>query len=127
MELAVIGGGPEGAAIAAKAHALRVAGYQPPNITIFEPDGLGAAWRGMFGYTDGLQPLCTLAERDLGFPYDRTSFGDAVASEMLARFSWQRFSVALGIADTLYENWVVQGRRPPTHRNYARYKQEHVF
>jgi mycobactin lysine-N-oxygenase len=111
--LAVLGGGPKGAAVAAKAAALLAEGYQPPAVTIFEPDKFGAAWTGTSGYTDGLQPLCTLAERDFGFPYDRMTFGDAVAADMLSRFSWHRFSVEEGIDDTLYENWVVQGRKPP--------------
>jgi hypothetical protein len=34
LDLAVIGGGPKGAAIAAKAAALRAAGYVAPAITI---------------------------------------------------------------------------------------------
>jgi mycobactin lysine-N-oxygenase len=121
MRLAVIGGGPKAAAIAAKVRALAVAGYQIPELVIFEPIAPGAAWTGVNGYTDGIQPLCTLAERDFGFPYDRTTFGDNVASIMLAEFSWQRFCVAEGINDTLYANWVVQGRQPPAHSDFAAY------
>ena len=37
LDLAVIGGGPKGAAIAAKAAALSAAGYDAPKITIYEP------------------------------------------------------------------------------------------
>jgi hypothetical protein len=43
LDLAVIGGGPKGAAIAAKAAALRAARYDAPNITIYEPHSLGAS------------------------------------------------------------------------------------
>jgi mycobactin lysine-N-oxygenase len=121
LDLAVIGGGPKGAAIAAKAAALRAAGYDAPAITIYEPRSLGASWSGRFGYTDGLQLLCTLAERDLGYPYDRRTFGDAVAERLFAQFSWHRFSVSAGVDESEYGNWVLRGRRPPAHRDFARY------
>jgi mycobactin lysine-N-oxygenase len=74
LDLAVIGGGPKGAAIAAKAAALSAAGYDAPKITIYEPHSLGASWTGRFGYTDGLQLLCT--------------FGEAVAEYLFAEYSW---------------------------------------
>jgi len=124
--LAVIGAGPKGAAIAAKAEAMRVAGIiDAPEITLFDTDGPGAAWSGNHGYTDGQQPLCTLAERDLGFPYDRFDLGAArsadVAAAMQALFSWQAFCVAEGLADTRYDLWVLKGRKPPSHADFARY------
>src|SRR5215831_16753799 len=95
-DLAVIGGGPKGAAIAAKASALRAVGYDAPVITIYEPHSLGASWSGRFGYTDGIQLICTLAERDLGYPYDVRTFGRAVADHLFAEYSWHRFSVSTG-------------------------------
>lgn len=119
--LAIIGGGPKAAAVAAKADALRRAGYTPPDVVIYEPDALAAAWAGTSGYTDGLQPLCTLAERDLGYPYDRASFGPGTAHAMVANYSWQAFSVVEGVDDAEYDRWVMRGRRPPQHRDYANY------
>ena len=121
LDLAVIGGGPKGAAIAAKAAALSAAGYDAPKITIYEPHSLGASWTGRFGYTDGLQLLCTMAERDLGYPYDRRTFGEAVAEYLFAEYSWHRFSVSAGVDESEYGNWVLRGRRPPAHRDFARY------
>jgi mycobactin lysine-N-oxygenase len=121
LNLAVIGGGPKGAAIAAKAAALRLAGFDAPTIAIYEPLSPGASWTGLHGYTDGLQLLCTFPERDLGYPYDRQSFGGKVAEHLFAEYSWHRFSVAAGIDDSKYDNWVLRGRRPPAHRDFARY------
>jgi len=60
-------------------------------------------------------------ERDLGYPYDRQSFGGKVAEHLFAEYSWHRFSVAAGIDDSKYDNWVLRGRRPPAHRDFARY------
>src|SRR5260221_2211784 len=117
LDLAVIGGGRKGAAIAAKAAALRAARYDAPTVTIYEPHSLGASWSGRFGYTDGMQLLCTLAERDLGYPYDARTFGEAVAEHLFAEYSWHRFSVYAGE----YGNWVLRGRRPQAHRDFARY------
>jgi len=97
-DIAIIGGGPKGVAVAAKAAVLS---QRPPrpmlNVTVYEHDALAAAWRGGSGYIDGLQPLCTLAERDLGFPYSRTSFGPDVARDMFVHFSWQAFAVREGL------------------------------
>ena len=53
IELAVIGGGPKAAALTAKAKVLRDTGRLNVQVTIFEPDGIGAYWRGRAGYTDG--------------------------------------------------------------------------
>jgi mycobactin lysine-N-oxygenase len=117
--LAIVGLGPKGAAIAAKATALSEAGYDAPEIVIFEPNGTASAWSGRHGYSDGNQELCTLAERDVGYPYDRT-FSD-VAEGMFKKFSWHIFSVSRGIASSSYDDWVIRGRRPPLHRDFANY------
>ena len=95
----MIGGGPKAAAIAAKAFVLTHLGLDPPEVEIFEPDHLGAAWSGRSGYTDGTQPLCTLAERDLGYPYDRATFGVRAAGLMQGLFS--------------YDGVVITGSGPP--------------
>lgn len=72
--LAIIGGGPKAVAIAAKAAVINEFEFNEKKpakieVDIFDPNPIGAHWSGKHGYTDGLQPLCTLAERDLGFPY----------------------------------------------------------
>jgi mycobactin lysine-N-oxygenase len=120
-KIAVIGGGPKGAAVASKAAALGARKSPTPEISIYEPDAFGAAWTGSHGYTDGEQPLCTIAERDVGFPYDHASFGMDVAIEMAAQYSWQAYSVARGTGRAQYEAWVNYGRKPPTHKDFADY------
>ncbi|SFU23439.1 DUF2971 domain-containing protein [Paraburkholderia aspalathi] len=67
LRIAVIGGGPKAAALAAKAAVLRELKKADVQVTIFEPDQIGAAWTGESGYTDGEQRLCTIAERDVGY------------------------------------------------------------
>jgi mycobactin lysine-N-oxygenase len=120
--LAIIGAGPKGAAIAAKAAALRAANHRtpPPHIDLYDQDQVGAAWRGSIGYTDGVQPLCTLAERDLGFPYDTASYGPGVAQAMIGDFSWQSFAIN-SAGRSRYRDWVVNGRHPPRHIDFADY------
>ena len=123
--LAIVGLGPKGAAIGAKATVLREAGFNSPDIVIFEPNEAGSAWSGKYGYTDGNQELCTLAERDVGYPYDRASYSTSkfsgVAEGMFKRFSWHTFSVSRGVASSSYDDWVMRGRRPPLHRDFASY------
>jgi mycobactin lysine-N-oxygenase len=120
--LAIIGAGPKGAAIVVKAAALRTANHHipPPDIDLYDHDEVGAAWRGSSGYTDGVQPLCTLAERDLGFPYDPRSYGPGVAQAMVADFSWQSFAIN-SAGRSRYCDWVVNGRHPPRHIDFADY------
>lgn len=115
-KIAIIGAGPKAAAIAAKAAVLRMMGLEPPEIDIFEPLELGAAWTGKHGFTDGEQALCTLAERDLGYPYE-TAFHDDMCGHMYASFSWQAFCVS----QQRYGKWVTDGRNPPSHRVFAEY------
>ena len=124
--IAVIGAGPKGAAIAAKAGAMRLAGHpEAPMVVVYEKNQAGAAWCGRHGYTDGIQALCTPAERDLGFPYDRVEFGGpycaAIAQRMQEAFSWQAFCVAQGSGSTAYEDWLLRGRKPPSHGGFVRY------
>ncbi|UXA08309.1 SidA/IucD/PvdA family monooxygenase [Mycobacterium sp. SMC-2] len=122
QRLAVIGAGPKGAAIAAKAAALRAAQHPtpPPHIDLYDREQVGAAWRGSIGYTDGVQPLCTLAERDLGFPYDTASYGAGVTQAMVGDFSWQSFAIN-STGPSRYRDWVVNGRHPPRHVDFASY------
>lgn len=126
-KLAIIGAGPKGAAIVAKAAALQTTGYRhpPPQIDLYDDEAVGAAWRGTIGYTDGEQPLCTLAERDLGFPYDASAWGSPVAEAMLGQFSWQAFSIQAS-GRTRYRDWIVDGRNPPAHSVFAEYLEHAV-
>lgn len=120
QRIAVIGAGPKGAALAAKAFCLRKIGYDV-QVTLFDPNGPGAHWTGARGYTDGEQRLCTPAERDLGFPYSH-SFSRDVAEMMQQCFSWQAFLVAAKRSKGgRYADWVNHGRLPPLHSDFARY------
>ena len=119
QEIAVIGGGPKAAAIAAKAWCMREAKLADVNVTIFEKLGLAAHWDGQHGYTDGLQLLCTPPERDLGFPYDQERSNPAVTKLMHAEFSW---AAHLLRSDRLgYAEWVGSGRKRPRHTAWAGY------
>jgi mycobactin lysine-N-oxygenase len=118
--IAVIGGGPKAAAIAAKAAALAAAGYDAPEVVIFEAWATGAAWSGKYGYTDGEQLLCTPAERDLGYPYDPGTFGADVARRLFSVFSWHGF-LSSGRRKGSYPQWVNRGRQPPVHAEFAEY------
>jgi len=128
-KIAVIGGGPKGAAIATKAQALKDAGYtDSPEVVIYEQTNVAANWTGQTGYTDGKQLLCTIAERDIGFPYDSTTFPQvgtfpAAASIMFSRFSWHAFCIREGLDPGTYADWVLDGRSPPCHGDFARYLQ----
>lgn len=117
QRIGIVGGGAKAAALCAKIACLRDLFELPVAVTVFERATLGAHWGGQHGYTDGRQRLCTPAERDLGFPYDRDSFGAEVAAAMQARFSWGAFAVATGIHD----DWVDRGRPRPTHGEFAAY------
>ncbi|MBB5746560.1 SidA/IucD/PvdA family monooxygenase [Brevundimonas variabilis] len=114
--LAIVGGGPKAAAICAKVACLRALYQAPITTVVFEKEELGAHWRGDAGYTDGVQLLCTPAERDLGFPYGGV-FGTAVASRMFADHSWAAHLVQAGD----YGRWVSDGRRRPSHGLFADY------
>lgn len=69
-QLAVIGAGPKGLAIAAEAWALRRSGAaQTPRVVLVDSCGVAANWDGRNGYTDGRQRLGTAPDKDLGFPF----------------------------------------------------------
>lgn len=121
--LAVVGAGPKAAAIAAKAAVLNDLSLLDLELTVFDPDGIAAHWRGTNGYTDGAQQLCTLAERDVGFPYQDGVFGHAygkaIASRMYADFSWPAYLTECGASR--FSRWIDDGRRRPTHAEFADY------
>jgi mycobactin lysine-N-oxygenase len=119
--LAVIGAGPKGIAIAAKARALAAVGLDVPKVVLVDRGAVAGNWSGRQGYTNGILPLGTPPEKDVGFPYPE-SWGAASASvtSAMAEFSWQRHLMAHG----RYADWVDRGRMRPTHREWAAYLRE---
>ena len=116
--LAVVGAGPKGIAVAAKARALAAAGFQAPRVVLIDRGGVAGNWDGHQGYTNGLLPLGTPPEKDVGYPY-AASWGhasDDVAAAM-AEYSWQRHLIRHGV----YGDWVDRGRMRPAHRQWAAY------
>ena len=67
--LAVLGAGPKGIAIAAKARALAAAGLPAPRVVLVDRGEVAGNWSGRQGYTSGLLPLGTPPEKDVGYPY----------------------------------------------------------
>ena len=117
--LAVIGAGPKAIAIAAKAAALRRIGLVTPRLVFIDKQGVAAHWTGAHGYTDGMQPLGTPPEKDIGYPYLAGSWEAAgldVTREML-RYAWQSFLIVHG----RYADWVDRGKPRPRHRQWAGY------
>jgi mycobactin lysine-N-oxygenase len=118
VDLAVVGGGPKAAALAARAYALREIGLADLNVTIFEQFEIGSAWTGKHGYTDGKQRLCTPSERDVGFPYT-SIFGNDFAKKIYDRFSWASYLLAQ--RENNYRLWIDRGRRPADHGVFSKY------
>jgi mycobactin lysine-N-oxygenase len=119
--LAVVGAGPKGIAIAAKARALAAAGLDPPRVVLVDRGAVAGNWSGRQGYTNGLLPLGTPPEKDIGFPYPH-SWGAASSSvtAAMADYSWQRHLITNGS----YADWVDRGRLRPTHRQWSFYLRE---
>jgi len=63
--LAVVGAGPKGIAIAAKARALAVAGLDAPRVVLVDKGAVAGNCSGRQGCTNGLLPLGTPAEKDV--------------------------------------------------------------
>ena len=55
--LAVVGAGPKGIAIVAKARALAAAGRPAPRVVLVDRGEVAGNWTGRQGYTSGLLPL----------------------------------------------------------------------
>ena len=119
--LAVIGAGPKGIAIAAKARALATAGLDAPRVVLVDRGAVAGNWSGRQGYTSGRLPLGTPPEKDVGYPY-AASWGDASAGVVaaMAQNSWQRHLIRHGV----YSDWVDRGRLRPTHRQWSAYLRE---
>jgi mycobactin lysine-N-oxygenase len=118
LTVAVVGAGPKGVAIAAKARALAAAGLAAPRVVLVDRGEVAGNWSGRQGYTSGLLPLGTPAEKDVGYPY-AASWGDASADVVaaMAEYSWQRHLIMHGA----YSDWVDRGRMRPTHRQWSAY------
>ena len=119
--LAVIGAGPKGIAIAAKARALASAGLDAPRVVLVDRGPVAGNWTGRQGYTDGLLPLGTPAEKDVGFPYpDSWGPASAAVTAAMAGYSWPQHLIRHG----RYADWVDRGRLRPTHREWSGYLRE---
>src|SRR5258707_6634011 len=116
--LAVVGSGPKGIAIAAKARALAAAGLPAPRVVLVDRGEVAGNWSGRQGYTSGLLPLGTPPEKDVGYPY-AASWGDASADVVaaMAEYSWQRHLIWHGA----YGDLVDRGRMRPAHRPWSAY------
>ncbi|MER5636576.1 SidA/IucD/PvdA family monooxygenase [Kitasatospora sp. NPDC002227] len=121
--LLVIGAGPKAIALAVKSRVLRAAGFDVPEVLAVERDSTAANWREGRGWTNGLQRLGTLPEKDLGFPYDCSTWGDAddpltgEIARRMAGFSWSSHLLDRGS----YARWIDRGRPQPSHREWAAY------
>jgi mycobactin lysine-N-oxygenase len=119
--LAVVGAGPKGIAIAAKARALTAADLNAPRVVLVDRGAVAGNWGGRQGYTNGLLPLGTPPEKDVGFPYaDSWGAASAEVTAAMAGYSWQRHLIAHGA----YADWVDRGRMRPTHRQWSLYLRE---
>ena len=119
--LAVIGAGPKGIAISAKARALVAVGLDAPEVVLVDRSAVAGNWSGRQGYTNGLLQLGTPPEKDVGFPYpDSWGAASAAVTAAMAEFSWQRHLMARG----RYADWVDRGRMRPTHREWTTYLRE---
>ena len=117
----MVGAGPKGIAIAAKARALAAAGLRSPRVVLVDRGEVAGTWSGRQGYTSGLLPLGTPPEKDVGYPY-AASWGAASADVVaaMAGYSWQRHLIRHGA----YSDWVDRGRIRPTHRQWSTYLRE---
>jgi len=119
--LAVVGAGPKGIAIAAKARAIAAAGLVAPRVVLIDPGAVAGNWSGGQGYTSGVLPLGTPPEKDIGYPYpDSWGPASAAVTTAMAEYSWQRHLIRRGA----YADWVDRGRLRPTHRQWSSYLRE---
>lgn len=117
--LLVLGAGPKGVAVAAKARAMADLGLPAPRVVLIDEHAVGANWLSVGGWTDGRHRLGTSPEKDVGFPYrngpDR-AHATAVNRRMLD-YSWMSFLVE----HQTYTEWIDRGRPHPHHHVWARY------
>jgi mycobactin lysine-N-oxygenase len=120
--LLVIGAGPKGIALAAKARELcdLLGANSVPEVLLIERKGIGANWSGTSGFTDGDQVLGTPPEKDIGFPYATAVRSFRGVDEAMIKYGWKAFLVGTGDTDA-YGDWVDKGKPHPTHREWAQY------
>ncbi|WPF65767.1 MULTISPECIES: SidA/IucD/PvdA family monooxygenase [unclassified Corynebacterium] len=121
VDLLVVGAGPKGVAVAAKAAVLSELGLPAPSVTLVDPLGVGGHWRARGGWTDGRHGLGTPPEKDVGFPYRTRVAGErsAEVDELLARHGWAAFLIDRGE----FGAWIDRGRPAPLHEQWADYLQ----
>jgi mycobactin lysine-N-oxygenase len=117
--LVVIGAGPKALSLAAKRQILARLGLSAPDLTIVDRRGVASAWSGESGFTDGTPLLGTAPEKDIGFPYDSSCWGELnlAVNEGMTAYSWQHYLINTGA----FSGWIDRGRPQPTHRLWARY------
>jgi mycobactin lysine-N-oxygenase len=119
--LAVLGAGPKGIAIAAKARALAAAGLDAPRVVLVDRGPVAGNWTGRQGYTSGRLPLGTPPEKDVGFPYAPSwEAASAAVTAAMADYTWAQHLMRHGG----YAGWVDRGRLRPTHRRWSSYLRE---
>ncbi len=120
--LTIIGAGPKAMAIATKAFVLKNLGFSVPKIRILEKDSIGSFWKNQTGFTNGRQKLGTAPEKDLGFPYASSCWGDEFnqrVNHQMQQFAWSSFLIEHGH----YCTWIDRGKPQPEHRQWAEYLQ----
>jgi mycobactin lysine-N-oxygenase len=119
VDIAVIGAGPKGAAIAAKVHVLNTLGLADINLLVLERSDLASSWNGKNGFTTGSEELGTRPEKDVAFPYQSFAYGirNLEVDAAMIRFSWQSYLIAHG----KFRRWIDGGASQPTHHEFAHY------
>lgn len=119
--LAIIGAGPKAVAVHAKLRAMQHEGLEVPDVTVFDPQGVGGNWRACGGWTDGRQQLGTSPDKDMGFPYRTRIVGghNAAVDRQLLTVGWVQF-----LTETdRYASWIDRGHPNPPHHLWASYLQ----
>jgi mycobactin lysine-N-oxygenase len=117
--LIVVGAGPKALSLACKCQILERLGLSMPQLAVIDRRGVASAWSGESGYTDGTPLLGTRPEKDIGFPYDSSCWGELnlAVNEAMTAFSWQRYLISEGA----FSGWIDRGRPQPSHRAWSRY------
>jgi mycobactin lysine-N-oxygenase len=98
-------------------------GYPVPHLRIIDRQGVASHWSGRAGFTDGSQILGTRPEKDVGFPYLSSCWGDKALSKAVAKkmmlLSWSSYLI-----DSMrYSDWIDRGHTRPAHAEWSKYIQ----
>lgn len=119
--LIVIGGGPKAVALSVKNNVFyQLCPQSGVNLHVIEKQEIGHHWTGLGGFTNGRQLLGTPAEKDLGFPYEKSPYQSSsypVIRRQMMEYSWSSYLQA----QNNYSLWIDQGRKSPTHKQWAHY------